>query len=281
MTAIVEPLAKRIAAIEGDYNRANAEDASADARDRAWGQGKEIIPSSDPNDVKMNAHPYFQDLPTTREAEEANRAIPPFIERIFRQIHQIPDNLTITHHKVTDDLFQMNRWFEFFFLPNLDYDVEIDYSSERLPSLIEEDIARDYKEWYETGEKVPTAPSSRPVTQTRTLRPPAPSTVNPLGSNAPAYTGAAGTGRANVKVAGKGDQLTSTAKVQTPVRVPSQPPIASLQEFPPMVSDWSMPDGHQSGDGFDAAKNTITIDSSSDNDAGGGWLTTPPHNRKA
>ena len=216
MTAIVEPLAKRIAAIEGDYNRADAEDAMADARDRTWGRGKEVIPSSDPNDVEMNSHPYFQDLPTTRKAEEANRAIPPFLDRIFRQIHQIPDNLAITHRKVVDDLFEMNRWFEFFFLPNLDYDVEIDYSSEHLPSLIEEDIARDSKEWYETGEKVPTAPLSRLVAQARTPRPPAPSTVNPSGSNAPTYAGAAGTGRANVKVAGEGKQPMSAVRAAPP-----------------------------------------------------------------
>jgi hypothetical protein len=76
MTAIIEPLAKRIAAIEGDYNRADAEDATVDARDQAWGKGKEVIPSSNPNDFEMNTHPYFQDIPTTREAEEANRAIP-------------------------------------------------------------------------------------------------------------------------------------------------------------------------------------------------------------
>ena len=39
-----------------------------------------------------------------------------------------------------------------------------------------------------------------------------------------------------------------------------------------------MPEGHQSGDGFDMAKNTITIDSSSE-DVGGGWFTTPPRGR--
>ena len=237
MTAIVEPLAKHIAAIEGDYNHANAEDATADACDQAWGRGTEIVPSSDHNNVDMNSHPYFQDLPTTREAEEANRAIPPFIERIFQQIHQIPDNLAITHHKVADELFEMNRWFDFFFLPNLDYDVEIDYSSERLPSLIEEDIVRDYKEWYETGEKVPTTSSSCPVTQTRTPRPPAPSTANPSGSSTPAHTGAAGTGRANVKVVGKGKQPASVVEDPTPVRMPFQPPIASLQDFPPITTD--------------------------------------------
>ena len=212
-----------IAAIEGDYNRADAEDATTEARDATWGRGKEVIPSSDPNDVKINTHPYFQDIPSTRKQEEANMTIPPFIEQIFRQIHQIPDNLAITHRKVADDLYKMNRWFDFFFLPNLDYDVEINYSSEHLPSLIEEDIARDYKEWYKTGEKVPTASSSRSVAQTRTLRPPAPSTVNPLGSNTPANAGAAGTGRANVKVAGKGEQPTTAANdlPPPPARVPS------------------------------------------------------------
>jgi hypothetical protein len=131
----------------------------------------------------------------------------------------------------------MNRWFDFFFLPNLDYDVEIDYSSERLPSLIEEDIVRDYKEWYETGEKVPSTSSSHPVTQTRTPRPPAPSTTNPSGSSAPAHAGAAGTGRANVKVAGKGKQPASGAENPTPARMPSQPPIASLQDFPPIITN--------------------------------------------
>ena len=46
-----------------------------------------------------------------------------------------------------------------------------------------------------------------------------------------------------------------------------------------MVSDWSMPEGHQSGDGFDPAKNTIAVSSDSD-DVGGGWFTTPPRNRR-
>ena len=238
MTAIVKPLAKCIAAIEGDYNCTEAEDATADARDRAWGRGKEIIPSSDPNDVEMNTHPYFQDIPSTREAEEANTTIPPFIERIFRQIHQIPDNLAITHCKVADDLVEMNRWFDFFFLPSLDYDVEINYSTDHLPSLIEENIVRDYKEWYETGEAVPT------IAHTRTLRPPAPSTVKPSGSNAPAYAGAAGTGRANVKVTGKG---VAKPNPPAPPRRPSAPPITTVKD---PVSSWSMPEDFQEGDGF-------------------------------
>jgi hypothetical protein len=40
-----------------------------------------------------------------------------------------------------------------------------------------------------------------------------------------------------------------------------------------------MPEGHQSGDVFDIAKNTITVDSSSE-DVGSGWFTTPPCGRR-
>ena len=156
------------------------------------------------------------------------------------------------------------------------HDIEIDRKAESLPQLIEQDIAREYKEWYETGETVPTAP--HPVPTARTPRPPAPITGKPyVGSTALAYATAAGTGQANVKVAGPSARTSAGQNPQ--VRHPSQPAITSLQEFPPMVSDWSMPEGHQSGDGFDPAKNTITINSDSD-DVGGGWFTTPPRNRR-
>ena len=56
MTLIIEPLSRRIAAIEGDHGsaaRADAEDTGKDARDLAWGRGRETIPSSDPNEVDM------------------------------------------------------------------------------------------------------------------------------------------------------------------------------------------------------------------------------------
>ena len=47
-----------------------------------------------------------------------------------------------------------------------------------------------------------------------------------------------------------------------------------------MIADWSMPEGHQSGDSFNPAKNTIDVDDSSNEDVGGGWFTTPPRGRR-
>ena len=194
----------------------------------------------------------------------------PFIEAAFRKIHQLPQPTAITHHKVLDDLADMNSWFYSSFYPS--YRIEIDLHTEHLPREVETDLLTAYKAWFESGDPVPTAPVPRPPPNARTPRPPAPSPGKPdVGSTALAYATAAGTGRANVTVAGP----SAPAVTGPPVRPPSQPPIASLQDFPPIISDWSMPEGHQSGDGFDAAKNPITISSDSD-DAGGGWFTTPP-----
>ena len=284
MTLIVEPISKRLAAIEGGYDsgaRADDEDANKPARDLAWGRGQELVPSSDPHEVEMlDDYTAFTDIPGTdpnyKRADPDDNMIPPFLDRIYRRVHQVPDNIPITHRKHVDELHEMKRWFDFFYLPHTSHDVEIDRKAESLPQLIEQDIAREYREWYETGETVPTAP--RPVPTARTPRPPAPSSGKPHdGSTALAYATAAGTGRDNVKVAGPSAR--TSAGLNPPVRQPSQPAITSLQEFPPMVSDWSMPEGHQSGDGFDPAKNPIYVDSSSE-DVGGGWFTTPPRGRR-
>ena len=198
---------------------------------------------------------------------------PPFIDDIYRKINQLPQPTAIVHHKLLDELTDMNDWFHNSFYPS--YHDEIDLRAERLPPAVEADITKAYKAWFESGDPVPTSLSSCPVPKAPAPRPPTPSTVKPSGSNAPAHAGAAGTGRANVKVRGPGEPCLTTTAKPNPPREPSQPPIATLQEFPPIVADWSMPEGHQSGDGFDLAKNTITIDSSSE-DVGGGWFTTPP-----
>ena len=197
----------------------------------------------------------------------------PFIDDIYRKVNQLPQPTAIVHHKLLDELADMNTWFHNSFYPS--YCDEIDLRVEHLPPAVEADLTKAYKAWFESGDPVPTTPSTRPVPKTSALRPPAPSTGKPSGSTTPAITGAAGTGRANVKVRGTGETRPTSVIAAPLTREPSQPPIATLQDFPPLVTDWSMPEGHQSGDGFDPAKNTITIDSSSD-DAGGGWFTTPP-----
>ena len=197
----------------------------------------------------------------------------PFIDDIYRKINQLPQPTAIVHHKLLDKLADMNTWFYNSFYPS--YRDEIDLRVEHLPPVVEADLTKAYKAWFESGDAVLANPVPRPAPKARTPRPPAPSSGKPdVGSTALAYATAAGTGRANVKVVGPSAQ-TSTGP---PVRQPSQPAIASLQDFPPMVSNWSMPEGHQSGDGFDPAKNPIYVDSSSE-DVGGGWFTTPPRGR--
>ena len=111
--------------------------------------------------------------------------------------------------------------------------------AEWLPSDIEADFIKDYKAWFESGEKVPSA-IARPLAP----RPPTPSTVKPSGSNAPAHAGAAGTGRANVKVKGKG---VAKSDPPAPPRQPSAPPITAVED---PVSSWSMPEDFQEGNGF-------------------------------
>ena len=207
MTLIVEPISKRLAAIEGGYDsgaRADDEDANRSAHDLAWGRGHELVLSSDPNEVEMlDDYTAFTDIPGTdpnyKRADPDDDMIPPFLDHIYRRVHQVPDNVPITHRKHVDKLHEMKRWFDFFYLPHTSHDVEIDRKAESLPQLIEQDIAREYKEWYETGETVPTAP--RPAPTARTPRPPAPTTGKPyIGSTALAYATAAETGQANVKV---------------------------------------------------------------------------------
>ena len=165
-----------------------------------------------------------------------------------------------------DQMAEMNTWFHNCFYPS--YNIEIDCRAAHLPPAVEADLIQAYKAWFESGDKV-----SAPW-------PPAPSTVKPTGGNALAHASTAGKGWANVKVGGLKEPPWTTAGHLTPARAPSQLPITSIQDFPPIVSDWAMLEGHQSGDSFNVAKNTINIDSSSDN-AGGGWLTTPPRSRHA
>ena len=174
MTLIVEPISKRLTALEGGYDsgaRADDEDANRAARDLAWGRGQELVPSSDPNEVEMlDDYTAFADIPGTdpnyKRADPDDDMVPPFLDLIYRRVHQVPDNVPITHRKHVDELHEMKRWFDFFYLPHTSHDIEIDRKAESLPQLIEQDIAREYKEWYETGETVPAAP--RPAPKART-----------------------------------------------------------------------------------------------------------------
>ena len=147
--------------------------------------------------------------------DDEEEPTPPFIDGIYRKINQLPLPTAIVHHKLLDEMTDMTSFFLNHFSPS--YRVEIDHRAKRLPSDIEAEFIRDYKAWFKSGEKVPSA-IARPLAP----RPPALSTVKPSGSNAPANAGAAGTGRANVKVKGKG-----VAKSNPPAlpRQPSAPPI--------------------------------------------------------
>ena len=126
-----------------------------------------------------------------------DKPAPPFIDRVYCKINQLPLLTAIVHHKLLDEMADMASFFLNCFSPS--YRVEIDHHAERLPSDIEADFIKEYKAWFESGEPVPSA-----IAGPLAPRPPAPSTVKPLGSNAPANAGTAGTGRANVKVKGKG-----------------------------------------------------------------------------
>ena len=164
MSSIIAPLTDRIAAIERDY--AALEQLDADACAYSWGLEREgeVVPTSDPNEADYD----MQEIPgsdpnykRTPHVPGAKDPIPPFIEDIFRRIQQIPDGVPITHHKVLHELAEMNSWFHNSFVSS--YDVELDLRANFLPTLIEDDLVRDYKEWYESGAKVPAAPSRGPV----------------------------------------------------------------------------------------------------------------------
>ena len=169
--------------------------------------------------------------------DDEDEPAPPFIDGIYRKINQLPLPTAIIHHKLLDEMTDMTSFFLNHFSPS--YRVEIDHRTERLPPDIEADFIKDYKAWFESGEEVPSA-IARPLA----LRPPTLSTVKPLGSNALANAGAAGTRRANVKVKGKG-----IAKLNPPAlpRQPSAPPITTVED---PVSSWSMPEDFQEGDSF-------------------------------
>ena len=203
IATLLAPITNRIATLERDQHDTALQ----------WGRTAD-------DDFKME---YTADNAPAGDFGAAGKdePAPPFIDGVYRKINQLPLPTAIVHHKLLDEMADMASFFLNRFSPS--YRVEIDHRAEWLPSDIEADFIKEYKAWFESGEPVPSA-----IAGPLAPRPPAPSTVKPSGSNAPANSGTAGTGRANVKVKGKG--------VVKPLPPNNPLPLLSLQSttlFPP------------------------------------------------
>ena len=114
--ALLAPIANRIAALE---ERDNDLVGAADPANYPDPNNYNNWVRTDDPDFQMGY--TAADIPRLdgfAVMDDSTLAPPPFLEDIFRRVHQIPDGIEITHHTPLAWRSEMFNWFDEHFFPN-------------------------------------------------------------------------------------------------------------------------------------------------------------------